>query len=305
MAAKYTSSGSAIRATSSGCEVIASPCSAKRMTIVNSRPYRANGPMRGSSSDSYQARPLALSDPAGEVAGGERDAEEDQHAAGDLPHGHIQAGLLKAEPPRQHREVEPAESRERDDLEDGVQRDQDGGGLAVAARKVVPDDDHGDTAGQPDDDQARAVLGQIRQEQPRQREHERRSDDPVQQQGGQQQAAVAGDGAEAVVAHFGEDRVHHHEQAERDRQRYAGHGDLGERVPEAGHEAAEAESDGHRGENPDGQVAVEERQAAGDRLLGCGAHAVAPAAPAGAGSGSPAGRMRMPARRSVISGSSQ
>ncbi|GLZ15765.1 hypothetical protein Acsp04_60000 [Actinomadura sp. NBRC 104425] len=47
MTAKYTSSGSAIRATSHGREVIASPCKAKRITIVNSSPYSAAGPIFG------------------------------------------------------------------------------------------------------------------------------------------------------------------------------------------------------------------------------------------------------------------
>ncbi|CAM5343191.1 2,3-bisphosphoglycerate-dependent phosphoglycerate mutase [Streptomyces californicus] len=44
-----------------GCEVIAPPWSAKSTTIVNSSPYRANGPIRGIRRVSYQVRPLALS----------------------------------------------------------------------------------------------------------------------------------------------------------------------------------------------------------------------------------------------------
>lgn len=61
ISAKYTSSGSAIRATSIGFEVMASPCRANSTTMVNSSPYRANGPIRGISSLSYQVRPLAFS----------------------------------------------------------------------------------------------------------------------------------------------------------------------------------------------------------------------------------------------------
>jgi len=38
MIMKQASSGSAMRATSSGWEVIRSPCNAKRITMVNSRP---------------------------------------------------------------------------------------------------------------------------------------------------------------------------------------------------------------------------------------------------------------------------
>ena len=61
MIAKYTSSGTAIRATSHGREVICSPCSAKRMTMVNSSPYKAHGPIFGRNLPSYQSRPLVFS----------------------------------------------------------------------------------------------------------------------------------------------------------------------------------------------------------------------------------------------------
>ena len=43
MPTKYASSGSAIRATSQGLEVIASPCRANSSTMVNSRPYMCEG----------------------------------------------------------------------------------------------------------------------------------------------------------------------------------------------------------------------------------------------------------------------
>ncbi|CPU61769.1 Uncharacterised protein [Mycobacteroides abscessus] len=61
MAAKYTSSGRAIRATSSGWEVTASPCRANSSTIVNSSPDNAQGPITGRNRSSYQARPRARS----------------------------------------------------------------------------------------------------------------------------------------------------------------------------------------------------------------------------------------------------
>jgi hypothetical protein len=72
--------------------------------------------------------------------------------------------LAQAEPAGQQAQVEPAEQAERQHLEDRVQGHEHGGGLTVAAGQVVPDDDHGDAAGQPDDDQPSAVCGQVGQE---------------------------------------------------------------------------------------------------------------------------------------------
>jgi hypothetical protein len=50
-----------MRATSPGLGVMASPCSANSTTMVNSRPYSANGPMRGRNRVSYHSRPRARS----------------------------------------------------------------------------------------------------------------------------------------------------------------------------------------------------------------------------------------------------
>src|SRR5699024_208018 len=58
---KYSSSGTAIRATSQGWEVMASPCMENSNTMVNSNPYNDQGPILGRKVFSYQARPLAFS----------------------------------------------------------------------------------------------------------------------------------------------------------------------------------------------------------------------------------------------------
>jgi hypothetical protein len=88
----------------------------------------------------------------------------------------------QAEPPGQDLHVEPSEQAEGEDLEDRVEGDQDGGGFPIAAGQVVPDDHHGDAAGQTDDDQTSAVGGQVGKEDPGQREHEGRPDQPVEDQ---------------------------------------------------------------------------------------------------------------------------
>ena len=159
-----------------------------------------------------------LPHPSGEEPGQQGDAQEDENAAGDVPRGGADAALVKAQPARQHVEVEPAEAGEGDDLEDRVQGDQYGGGLPVTAGQVVPDDHHGDAASKPDDDQAGAVRRKVGQEYPGEGEHQRGAEDPVHQQRADQQPAVAGDGVEPVVADLGQHRVHHDQQPDRDRQ---------------------------------------------------------------------------------------
>ena len=127
---------------------------------------------------------------AGQVAGRERDAEEDQHRPRDLPDRHREALGVEAEPAGQHREVEPAEQRVGDDLEERVDRDQQRGRLAVGAGEVAPDQHHRDAAGEADDDQPGAVLGLVGQQQPGEREHQQRPDHPVEDQRGDEQAPL-------------------------------------------------------------------------------------------------------------------
>ena len=57
MIGKYTSSGRAIRTTSSGSAVIASPWIANSSTIVNSSPYSVIGAIRGMTRVSNHSRP--------------------------------------------------------------------------------------------------------------------------------------------------------------------------------------------------------------------------------------------------------
>ena len=91
------------------------------------------GLIRGMNFCSYQSRPFRLRPIApGEEPGGERDAEEDQDGAGDLPDAWLEALRVEAEPARQHGQVEVAEERERDDLEERVEDDKQCGAVAVA-----------------------------------------------------------------------------------------------------------------------------------------------------------------------------
>ena len=67
----------------------------------------------------------------------------------------------QAVPAGQQLQVEVAEGGVGEDLEDGVEGDEDGGHLPVAAREIVPDQHDGDAAGQPDEDDPGAVGGLV------------------------------------------------------------------------------------------------------------------------------------------------
>src|SRR3546814_6636174 len=81
-----------------------------------------------------------------------RYAEVDQHRLGDGPETDMDDASLKPEQRRQESKEEPRINTEEQDLEDRVERDQRGHILVVAPGKLVPDDDHGNAAGQPDED---------------------------------------------------------------------------------------------------------------------------------------------------------
>ena len=186
---------------------------------------REQQPVQGDRPDAGQEPVLvpvpaagAFSVGSGEEAGEQRDAEEHEHRDQDGGDGEVGFGLREAEPAGQQVQVEPAQRRERDDLEHRVERDEDGGGLPVTAGQLVPDQHHRDAAGQPDDDQPGAVGGQVGQHQPGQGEHQRRAENPVQHQRAEQQPTIAGDPVELGVADLGQHRVHHQQQADRDRQ---------------------------------------------------------------------------------------
>ena len=76
----------------------------------------------------------------------------------------MEALRVEAEPARQHGQVEVAEQRVGDDLEERVEDDENRRALAVAAGDVVPDQHHGDAARQPDDDDAGAIGGLVGEE---------------------------------------------------------------------------------------------------------------------------------------------
>src|ERR1700749_5288535 len=61
-----------------------------------------------------------LTETSGEIAGEQGDAQEYDHGFGDLPRRGADGTLLQAKPTGEDRQIEPAQSGEHDDLEDGV-----------------------------------------------------------------------------------------------------------------------------------------------------------------------------------------
>jgi len=118
--------------------------------------------MRGRNRCSYQSPAAgAFAEGAREVAGDQRDAEEHRDGDGDAGDRHVQAVGVQAQPAGQDLQIEETERGVGQDLEGGVEGDQHGGHLPVTAGEVVPDQDHGDAAGQADQDDPRTVGGLV------------------------------------------------------------------------------------------------------------------------------------------------
>ncbi len=177
------------------------------------------------------------------------------------------ASALQPKPGGQHGDKDIGIDAVEQHLEDAVEGHQPGGVIGVAFGQLIPDDDHGDAARQPDHDQPGHVFGVAAQEDDRQQEHQDRADDPVLQQRQAQHLPVAEDLAQLVIMHLGQRRVHHQDQAD-------GDGDVGgadrnrrvERLDGLGQQKAQAHADRHGQEDPQGQVAVEKGQAPGYAL---------------------------------------
>ena len=95
------------------------------------------------------------------------DGDPDFHARGD------------PQPGGQHRYKNIGVHGKEQHLEDGVEGHQPGAVFGIALGQVVPDDDHGDTAGQADDDQTHHVIRVTPEKSDGQQEHEDGADHPV------------------------------------------------------------------------------------------------------------------------------
>eukprot|EP01022_Parablepharisma_sp_SALTPOND_P017192 TRINITY_DN2694_c2_g1_i2.p1 TRINITY_DN2694_c2_g1~~TRINITY_DN2694_c2_g1_i2.p1 ORF type:complete len:569 (-),score=155.47 TRINITY_DN2694_c2_g1_i2:132-1838(-) len=227
---------------------------------------------------------LEAQDPA-EDAGHKGDAQIDEHALGDLADGHIHLHALHAQPFGQHGDKKPGVEGEEQHLEDAVKGHQAGAVLGVAPGQVVPHDDHGDAAGQADENQAHHVLLLAREKGHGQGEHEHRANDPVLHQGQGQHLYVAEDRAQLLVAHLGQGRVHHQDQADGDGQVGGAHREMVHDLTDAGIPVAPGHPHGHGQEDPQSQEAVQE----GELFNGGVGHGGSPGS--GPGGGRPSGQL--------------
>ncbi|KAJ6438195.1 bZIP transcription factor domain-containing protein [Purpureocillium lavendulum] len=100
---------------------------------------------------------------AGNHSGPQGNAEEDADAGGHDSVGQAVDVVVVAD----DADEEYGQGREQDHLQDRVDGHEDGAVLCVAARQPVPDEDHGDTAGEAHEDEAGAQVGLVGEEGPR------------------------------------------------------------------------------------------------------------------------------------------
>ena len=134
----------------------------------------------------------------------------------------------------------------------------------VALGQVVPDDDHGDAAGQADDDQPHHVMRVAAEKGDGQQKHEDGADHPVLHQGQGQDLEVFENLGQFLVAHLGQGRVHHQNQADSDGNIGGAHLKVGQGLGKTGDQIAQGDPGSHGQENPQGQEALHETQAFGN-----------------------------------------
>ena len=134
----------------------------------------------------------------------------------------------------------------------------------VALGQVVPDDDHGDAAGQADDDQTHHVLRVTPEKDDGQQEHQDGADHPVLDQGQGQDLEVLEDLGQFLVAHLGQGRIHHQNEANGDGNVGSAHLEEGQELGETGQEITEADPGRHGQKDPQGQKALHKTQTFGN-----------------------------------------
>jgi hypothetical protein len=99
-----------------------------------------------------------------------------------------------------------------DNLQYAVECNQDGAVIAVAARQISPDEDHGNATCNAHEDESFAEVLPVGQESPSECYHEERCDDPVEHKRDcnlDPEFAFLEEKVQSFVADFAEDRVHH------------------------------------------------------------------------------------------------
>ena len=113
--------------------------------------------------------------------GQKRNAEIDRHAFRHRQNGNVDDRPFEADLRWDPGNEQPGIEAVKEHLKQAIQRHQAGRVLPAAVRQIVPHDDHGDAAGQADQDQARHVFGIGREENDGQNEHQHRADHPIEE----------------------------------------------------------------------------------------------------------------------------
>ena len=86
------------------------------------------------------------------------DTEIDEDRFGNLAYRYIDHRPDQTKPARDDGDKDPGVEREKKDLKDRVEGNQTRTVLGVPVGKVIPDDDHGNTAGEADKDEADHIF---------------------------------------------------------------------------------------------------------------------------------------------------
>ena len=207
---------------------------------------------------------------------GKRDPEVDHHAGEDLPDGHIgqrfaaetlHAGQIDAQQARQPRDENPRVKTEREDLENAVEGHESGAVFAVPLGQLVPDQHHGDAAGDTHQDETDHIFRLVAEKEHGEHEHQHGADDPVLQQREPDDFRIGENLRHLLVAHLGQRRIHHEDESRGNEQ--VGRADRDRREKHhriRNQKISRQHPRRHRCENPQREVTVQKRHFARDSL---------------------------------------
>lgn len=113
--------------------------------------------------------------------------------------------------------VEDGEGREEDNLEERVKCYENGAVIAVSLGQIRPDQDHGNTSCDANENQSFSKVLPVWEEGPCEADHEERSNDPIQDERYKDlgpEGSFLEEEVESFEADFAEDRVHHYKEAD-------------------------------------------------------------------------------------------
>ena len=134
-----------------------------------------------------------------------------------MPDGNVHYNTFQTKPGRQYSQENIGIHAIEQHLKDAIERHQTRRILRVAMCQFIPHDHHGNAARQANHDQTCNVFRIAAQEDDRQHEHQDWTNDPVLNERKGQDLLIAEDIPQLLILHLGEWRVHHQDQADRNR----------------------------------------------------------------------------------------